>query len=50
MSKTTALHVLHALKYISLTSMHCTTTTVTPPNATFYGGRGHKTTNFPFSI
>ena len=23
---------------------------VKPPNATFYGGRGHTTTNFPFSI
>ena len=23
---------------------------VKPPNATFCGGRGHKTTNFPFSI
>ena len=30
--------------------VHCTTTTWKPPNATFCGGRGHTTTNFPFSI
>ena len=33
--------------------VYCTTTTwydVKPPNATLYGGRGHTTTNFSFSI
>ena len=48
-TKTTALHVHHAFQYISLTST-ARLRRVKPPNATFYGGRGHKKTNFPFSI
>ena len=31
-------------------TVHCTTTNVKRPNVTFYGGRGHTTTNFFFSI
>ena len=48
MTKTTALHLYHAFWYMSLTS------TARPrretPKATLYGGCGHMTTNFPFSI
>ena len=39
MSKTTALQTLLWNDF-----------NVKPPNATFYGGREHRTTNFPFSF
>ena len=47
MIKTTALQVHHSFQFISLTSLH--DYDVKPPNFTFYGGRGHTTTNFPSS-
>ena len=48
MSKTTALHVDHV--FITFLSRPQHDYDVKPPNATFYGGRGHTATNFPFSI
>ena len=48
MSKTTALHVHHYSTKFLWRPLHDYDTK--PPNATFYGGRGHTTTNFPFSI
>ena len=48
MSKTTALHVHQDVSTFLWRPMH--DYDVKPPNATFYGGRGHTTTNFPFSI
>ena len=48
MIKTTALHVYHAFKYISLTSLY--DYDVKRLNLTFYEGRGHTTTNFPSSF
>ena len=46
MRKTTALQVHYAFQYISLTST--ARLRREPPNATFHGGRGHTSTNFPF--
>ena len=43
-SKTTTLHVHHAILYISLLSLY--DYDVKRPNFTFYGGREGKTTNF----
>ena len=48
MSKTTGLHVHHYSTKFLWRPLHDYNTK--PPNATFYGGRGHTTTNFPFSI
>ena len=48
MIKTTAHPVHHAFQYISLTSTP--EYDVKPPNLTFYGGRGHTTTNLPSSF
>ena len=48
MSKTKALHVQQDFSTFLWRPMH--DYDVKPPNATFYGGRGHTTTNFPFSI
>ena len=45
MNKTTALHEDDAFSTFALHNYH-----VKPPNATFYGGREHKATNFPLSI
>ena len=50
MIKTTALHVHHAFQYISFTPTYYHDYDVKPPNMTFYGGRGHMTTNFPSSL
>ena len=48
LSKTTTLHVHHAVVYISLSSLP--DFDVKTPNCTFYGGRKHATTNFSFSF
>ena len=48
MSKTTTLHVHQDFSTFLWRPMH--DYDVKPPNATLYGGRGHTTTNFPFSI
>ena len=48
MSKTKALHVHQDFSTFLWRPLH--DYDVKPPNATFYGGRGHTTTNFPFSI
>ena len=48
MSKTFALHVHHAFSTFLWRPLH--DYDVKPPNATFCGGRGHTTTNCPFSI
>ena len=45
-SKTTTLHVHHAVLYISLPSLH--NCNVKVPNFTFCRGREHKTTTFFF--
>ena len=42
-SKTTTLHVHHAFLYISLPLLY--DYNVKPSTFTFYGGRGHKTTD-----
>ena len=48
MIKTKALHVYHAFSIFLCRPLHdCG---VKPPNLTFYGGRGHTTTNFPSSF
>ena len=48
MSKTKALHVHQDFCTFLWRPLH--DYDVKPPNATFYGGRGHTRTNFPFSI
>ena len=47
-SKTTALHVHHAFSTFRWRPLH--DYDVKPPKETSYGGRGHTTTIFPFSI
>ena len=46
--KTTALHVHHAFSTFLWRPLH--DYDMKPPNLTFYGGRGHTTTNFPSSF
>ena len=46
--KTTTLRVHHTFLYISLSLMH--DYDVKFPQATFYGGRKHKTTSFSFNF
>ena len=48
MIKTTALHVHHAFSTFLWRPLH--DYGVKPSNLTFYGGRGHTTTNFPSSF
>ena len=48
MIKTTALHVHHACSTLLWRPLY--DYDVKPPNLTFYGGRGHTTTNFPSSF
>ena len=47
MSKTTALHVVGSL-FSRFPWRPWNDYNVKPPNATFYGGREHRTTNFSF--
>ena len=48
MTKTRALHVITLFSTFLLRPLH--NYYVKRPNATFCRGRGHTTTNFPFSI
>ena len=48
LSKTTTLHVHHAILYISLPSLH--DYDVKMPDFTNYGGRKQETTKFSFSF
>ena len=48
LSKTTSLHVHHAILYISLPLLH--DYDVKMPSFTFYGGRKQATTKFFFSF
>ena len=50
MSKTTALHVHRAFLTSAFLWRPLHDYDVIPPNVTFYGGRGHTTTNFSFSM
>ena len=50
MSKTTALHVNHAFRYISLASTARLRRETSQCDVLYSGGRGHTKTNFPFSI
>ena len=50
MSKTTALHVHHAFLTSAFLWRPLHDYDKIPPNVTFYGGRGHTTTNFSFSM